>query len=237
MGLYIKTTKYIEESILKEMEEFKMKKLLMMGAILALGTTMAYGDAQDETVATDVKVRAQIVAENLVITDLDGNPIELDFGKVSQLQKTGYSKAYEGYKVTYVGDTNGLNNPKLTMKLQGQDVSGDAENGAKNVMMKYQGKLELDQKADKFTSIVALDEYEAALPQLPETAGTDAGKYVYVGSINGTIDHASTNVYIDGATNATTGFYNGDNTSNLIDNGEYIGTVELVVTLDASTGA
>lgn len=198
-----------------------MKKLLMIGAILALGTTMAYGattKGDDGKASADVKVIADIVAENLVITDLNGEEIILDFGKVSQLQRSGVSNAHEGYKVTYLGDN--ISNGKLKMELKGQDVSGN-DGGAKEVMMKYQGSVAAGEKPDKFTSVVALAEYEATMP-------TDK---VYVGMINGTIDHATTKVYVNGATEATTGFYNNGNDGNLIDNGEYIGTLELEVTL------
>ncbi|MDO4589179.1 MAG: hypothetical protein Q4B33_04895, partial [Fusobacterium sp.] len=63
-----------------------MKKLLMLGAILVLGATaFAKGglvQPNDENVAeANVTVKAQLVAENLVISDLEGNPLVLDFEK------------------------------------------------------------------------------------------------------------------------------------------------------------
>lgn len=194
-----------------------MKKLLMLGAILALGTTMAYGaeemTGEDEATA-DVKVKAELVAENLVITDLNGKPIVLDFGKVNQVQTTGVSNASEGYKVTYLGNT--ISNGKLTMELKGQDVTGN-DGGAKEVVMKYNDTVAAGDVPDTFTAVVALGEYSATMPS----------DNVYEGVINGTIDHANTKIVRNGLQRFT-GFYN-DNA--LIDNGNYLGTLELNVTL------
>ena len=51
-----------------------MKKLLMAMAILVVGAT-AFG--ANKTATTDVRVRAELVNEGLVISDIDGRPILL----------------------------------------------------------------------------------------------------------------------------------------------------------------
>ena len=58
-----------------------MKKLLFVTALLAMGT-MAMGAApvQNDTTTADVEVRAEIVDDSLVITDIYGKPLLLNFG-------------------------------------------------------------------------------------------------------------------------------------------------------------
>ena len=60
-----------------------MKKLLMAMAILAVGVT-AFGE---EKASAPVKVRAELVKQNIVISDINGRPILLDFEKISTTWK------------------------------------------------------------------------------------------------------------------------------------------------------
>ena len=79
-----------------------MKKLLFVTALLAMGT-MAMGEnpTQGQESKAEVLVKAQIVDDFFKITDIDGNPLVLDF---KELPKMDYSKniakASVEYKVT-----------------------------------------------------------------------------------------------------------------------------------------
>lgn len=71
-----------------------MKKLLLLGSIMIVGAT-----AFAESVSAPVKIRAEIVADNLIISDINGRPILLDFGKISNVKETA-SNAEVEYKIT-----------------------------------------------------------------------------------------------------------------------------------------
>lgn len=79
-----------------------MKKLLTASLLVAMGA-MAMG--ADQKAASNVKVTAQVVADNLVISDLNGRPIVLDFGKISNQKTSGVSNARIDFKVEKVGAT------------------------------------------------------------------------------------------------------------------------------------
>ncbi len=82
-----------------------MKKLLFVTALLAMGTmAMGQNPSQGEKSKAEVLVKAQIVDDFFKITDINGNPLVLDFGRVP---KADYSKgiieepkATVEYKVT-----------------------------------------------------------------------------------------------------------------------------------------
>lgn len=85
-----------------------MKKLLFVTALLAMGT-MAMGETdpdslQSKEVKAEVLVKAQLVDDFLKITDIDGNPLVLDFKKVPKLDYTAQGievpQASVEYKVT-----------------------------------------------------------------------------------------------------------------------------------------
>lgn len=196
-----------------------MKKLLMIGAILALGTTMAYGAAVTEKATADVTVKAQIVSDNLIITDLNGNPIILDFKKVNQLQETGTTTAFVDYKVSYIGGSELTGKTSnLTMKLGGED------NPIEIVMKEEANKV----TPDKFTAMVGLSEYKGIMENDDNDDLGTTGK-TYVGRINGTIDHENTKLYKAGAEKiGNTGF-----SSDLrINDGNYLATTVLAVSLN-----
>ncbi len=176
-----------------------MKKLLMLGAILALGTTMAYGAPEEAT--ADVKVIAEIVSDNFMITDLDGDEIVLDFGKISgvayQMGDSTVREVSEGYKITYVGanigESSKYNNAAITMTLEDTDeigVSGnkpaDGTNVSTKVLMRRQvtaGDIGNDGN-DMITSNIFLSEYSG---NLKATETLNSGDTVYVGQIGGYI--------------------------------------------------
>lgn len=82
-----------------------MKKLLMLGAILALGATTMAVDPTTEKANAEVRLQAEIVSKNLEVTGLDGKDILLDFGTINKKNNVDVSRiATAEYKVTYTGD-------------------------------------------------------------------------------------------------------------------------------------
>ena len=202
-----------------------MKKLLMIGAILAIGTTMAYGETT-ENVTTDVKVIAEIVNENFVITDLDGNPIVLDFGKISGNSygadaTNPIREVSKGYKMTYVGADSGVSKyqgKNITMTLTDTDSIGVAGNNpadgtaynSTKVLMRRQvtaGDTGNDGN-DTITSNIFLSEYKATLATVAKP-----NDVAYIGQIGGYMTAS------DLGTDAAPA------------SGEYLGTAELKVTI------
>lgn len=98
-----------------------MKKLLMLGAILALGAT-AMGNAINETNSEPVYLRAEIVEKNLVISGIDGREILLDFGTINKksanLQVNGGASAEAEWKVEYVGTDTNTGDTSLEIVMQ-----------------------------------------------------------------------------------------------------------------------
>lgn len=177
-----------------------MKKLLMLGAILAMGV-MAYGaddaidEKQNENEAT-VTVKAKLVAENLVITDLEGNPIVLDFGRVSKLRNKGTSEAQTGYMVRFVGDAANMDSEaerKLEMSLLNKET-GDFETKAVPVTLSALTQVE-GSKPDRFDVTVGLNTYNGVMPENIQT-GHDYREYT--GIVFGTLDHNGANAWSNG---------------------------------------
>lgn len=192
-----------------------MKKLLMVGAILAIGTTMAY--AQDYTGEANVKVRAEITAQELIITDLNGNPIVLDFGKISN-KSTGVHNAEVGYKITWgEGVSMGSTSNQLTMELGGQDTVGT--DGAKTVKIYYNDDQTAEAKETSFETVVGLDKYSFDL-------GKSSTATEYTGKVLGTIDTTSVNAVVDGD--------DSNKTFADLKTGEYLGETTLSVKLAAN---
>ena len=175
---------------------------------------MAYGA---ETATADVKVIAEIVNENFMITDLDGDEIVLDFGKISgvayQMGDSTVREVSEGYKITYIGtdiaSSNSYSNKAITMTLKDTDeigVSGnnpaDGTVGKKStkVLMRRQVTTgdEGDNGNDTITSNIFLSEYSG---NLKTADALNSGDTVYVGQIGGFIkgsDLGSTAAPADG---------------------------------------
>ena len=145
-----------------------MKKLLMAMAILAVGAT-AFG--VEKKADAPVKVRAELVQNDLVISDINGRPILLDFEKISTTQKTDRN-AFVDFKVEATGQIANIQSFKLEL---GQSTSAtqsdkvtltniDATKNSNNTM-------EADLKLDKYDGTTTITE-----------AGT-----VHTGRINGTL--------------------------------------------------
>ena len=89
-----------------------MKKLLLLSSLLALGATTFAASAP-------VKIQAEITADNLIISDINGRPILLDFGKISNAATTA-SNAQVEYKVTSTSAVTG--DTTLVMELTGGET-------------------------------------------------------------------------------------------------------------------
>ena len=73
-----------------------MKKLLFVTALLAMGTmAMGKAPASKDKAKADVEVKAEIVDDSLVITDIYGAPLLLDFGKIQKGSKEVRTKVLE----------------------------------------------------------------------------------------------------------------------------------------------
>lgn len=202
-----------------------MKKLLMLGAILVLGATAFAKETTPELEnqsEAKVTVKAKLVAENLVISDLDGYPIVLDFGKVSKLRDKGTSEAKVGYMVRYVGDTAKLTGEKtqeLAMQLKGK---GNYESEAVKVVL-AEASQEEGKVGDSFEVTVGLNSYTGVMPNKNED-GHDYAEYT--GMVFGTLNHAEPGVVKEGDT--------ANHTRKLADisSGDYIGFANLKVTIN-----
>lgn len=166
-----------------------MKKLLMLGAILVLGATAFAEDANIDGKANeaeaDVTVKAKLVAENLVITDLEGRQIILDFGRVSKTRDKGTSEAKTGYMVRYVGTgTLNADTQDLAMSLL-NEKTGSFDTKAVPVTMSEVTKRD-GFVADTFKVSVGLNSYAGKM-QLKAEDGHDYPEYI--GIISGTLDH------------------------------------------------
>lgn len=79
-----------------------MKKLLFIAALVVLGVNaFAKAPQKDDDVTVNVKVKAELIDESFTITDIDGNPLLLDFKQSSPIN---YSvgepwTAYVEYKI------------------------------------------------------------------------------------------------------------------------------------------
>ena len=175
-----------------------MKKLLMLGAILALVTTMAYGAGTEGEATADVKVIAEIVNDSFIITDLDGKDIVLDFqripAKAYEMDAARVKEVSEGFKITYTGTGNfssGENGVNLTFSLKGVDEAGDstaASTGTPTVVT-MRRQVTFGDKVGEGNNIIKsnifLGEYSAKI-ETGATVGQD-GKAFYVGQIGGYI--------------------------------------------------
>ncbi|MDO4589180.1 MAG: hypothetical protein Q4B33_04900, partial [Fusobacterium sp.] len=152
---------------------------------------------------------------NLVISDLEGNPLVLDFEKVNK-RETGIRETSEGLLVKYVGEKD-LTNNGITMELKGDNGFVDsAVPVTLSALSQAEGK-----KADTFEAVVGLDSYAAKLEK-----GTTYDTEVYQGRINGTLDCANTAATANGATK--TGLAE-------LSTGDYQGQTVLKVTLATQT--
>lgn len=198
-----------------------MKKLLMIGAILAMGA-MAYGaDAKvDENANVNeatVTVKAKLVAENLVISDLEGNPIVLDFGRVSKTRASGTSEAKTGYMVRYVGEKKLTAETNNTLRMY-LDNKQEAVPVLMSSVSQASGEI-----ADTFEVSVGLDTYSGVMP-VDRAAGHDYPEFT--GVILGTLNHDRK--YCKPTNN---GKNEGIELKDLV-SGDYLGTTTLKVTLN-----
>lgn len=145
-----------------------MKKLLMAMAILAVGTT-AFGATK--TADAPVKVRAEIVENDLTISDIDGRPILLDFKKISK-SEAGPRHAFVDFKVEAKGEIQNIQSFELAL---GQSTSATQSDKVTltniDTTKNNNNTMEADLKLDKYNGTTTI-----------AGAGT-----VHTGRINGTL--------------------------------------------------
>lgn len=149
-----------------------MKKILMATAILALGV-VAYG--VDKTASAPVRVRAEIVTGDLTISDIDGRPILLDFGKIAS-SRTSDANAFVDYKIEYSGTYTDVSNKGITLELG----TSTSESTPDSVTL-----TNIDSSLTNNNTMKAklkLDKYSATTPA---TEPTD--DVIHTGRINGTL--------------------------------------------------
>ena len=195
-----------------------MKKLLMLGAILVLGATAFAADSSIDDLENvndaTVTVKAKLVAENLVISDLEGNPIVLDFGRVSKLRDKGTSEARTGYMVRYVGEESKLTGGKtqeLQMYLLNKKTGSFVQTAVPVTMAEVSQTPNKDgsfEAADTFDVAVGLNSYTGVMPN--KLDGHDYREYT--GEVFGTLTHSKA--------------------LKDLDSGDYLGTTTLKVTLN-----
>lgn len=149
-----------------------MKKILMATAILALGV-VAYG--VDKTASAPVRVRAEIVTGDLTISDIDGRPILLDFGKIAS-SRISDANAFVDYKIEYSGTYTDVSNKGITLELG----TSTSESTPDSVTL-----TNIDSSLTNNNTMKAklkLDKYSATTPA---TEPTD--DVIHTGRINGTL--------------------------------------------------
>ena len=150
-----------------------MKKILVATAILALGV-VAYG--ADKTASAPVRVRAEIVKGDLTISDIDGRPILLDFGKIASSRATD-ANAYVDYKIEYSGNySTDLQSKGITLVL-GDSTSATTPDSV--TLTNIDSSLTNN---NTMTAKLKLDKYSATTPA---TEPTD--DVIHTGRINGTL--------------------------------------------------
>lgn len=149
-----------------------MKKILMATAILALGV-VAYG--VDKTASAPVRVRAEIVTGDLTISDIDGRPILLDFGKIAS-SRTSDANTFVDYKIEYSGTYDDIKSKAVTLVLGGSSSSSAADDV---ILTNLDASLIGN---NTMTAKLKLDKYSATTPA---TKPTD--DVIHTGRINGTL--------------------------------------------------
>lgn len=149
-----------------------MKKILMATAILALGV-VAYG--VDKTASAPVRVRAEIVTGDLTISDIDGRPILLDFGKIAS-SRTSDANTFVDYKIEYSGTYDDIKSKAVTLVLGGSSSSAAAD----DVIL-----TNLDASLTNNNTMKAKLKLDKYLATTPATEPTD--DVIHTGRINGTL--------------------------------------------------
>lgn len=163
-----------------------MKKLLFVTALLAMGT-MAMGETKKDSITSkeakaEVLVKAQIVDDFFKITDIDGNPLVLDFKKVPkanyELEGVEVPQASVEYKVT-ANDTIS-ENVTLAMSLTSYEHPEDNTGIANNIVTISKDGVATGNlgETEKIDVNLSLDAEQKTIKQ---------GQKVVVGKLNGAI--------------------------------------------------
>lgn len=152
-----------------------MKKLLLLTGILSL-TAVAFGANPDSgtEASSNVEVRAEVVDDSLVISDIYGKPLLLDFGKIQKSATAPTVVAEVDYKVTSSAEIE-TSNLGLTMQLNG----GKDELVIPHVNMASQDSLTAKVKLDKTTGSIPVGSNEYRGKIIGSIAGADySGKTI-----------------------------------------------------------
>ena len=149
-----------------------MKKLLFVTALLAMGTmAMGAAPAKGDKASANVEVRARIVDDNFIISDIYGKEIVLNFGDLFSSQKKS-AVTYVDYKVT-AKDAAGEPGIGFDITLGGKNAATDPT----EVVISTDNDVNAA-KTDSMKANLVLSEYVGRI----EKAKTE-----YRGRINGTI--------------------------------------------------
>ncbi|MCF2612143.1 hypothetical protein [Fusobacterium perfoetens] len=161
-----------------------MKKLLFVTALLAMGT-MAMGEnpTQNAESKAEVLVKAQIVDDLFKITDIDGNPLVLDFKELPKMNYTNnIAKASVEYKVT-AKEAIVDSAVELAMSLTSFE-NPESKDGVSKVILKNEDSTAAQQDPIENDP----NRIEANLGLDKATKKMEINQTTVVGKINGTIN-------------------------------------------------
>lgn len=161
-----------------------MKKLLFVTALLAMGT-MAMGAnlIQNAESKAEVLVKAQIVDDFFKITDIDGNPLVLDFKELPKMNYTNnIAKASVEYKVT-AKEAIVDSAVELAMSLTSFE-NPESKDGVSKVILKNEDSTAAQQDPIENDP----NRIEANLGLDKATKKMEINQTTVVGKINGTIN-------------------------------------------------
>lgn len=161
-----------------------MKKLLFVTALLAMGTmAMGVNPTQNAESKAEVLVKAQIVDDFFKITDIDGNPLVLDFKELPKMNYTNnIAKASVEYKVT-AKEAIVDSAVELAMSLTSFE-NPESKDGVSKVILKNEDSTAAQQDPIENDP----NRIEANLGLDKATKKMEINQTTVVGKINGTIN-------------------------------------------------
>ncbi len=161
-----------------------MKKLLFVTALLAMGTmAMGANPTQNAESKAEVLVKAQIVDDFFKITDIDGNPLVLDFKELPKMNYTNnIAKASVEYKVT-AKEAIADSAVELAMSLTSFE-NPESKDGVSKVILKNEDSTAAQQDPIENDP----NRIEANLGLDKATKKMEINQTTVVGKINGTIN-------------------------------------------------
>lgn len=161
-----------------------MKKLLFVTALLAMGTmAMGVDPSSGAESKAEVLVKAEIVDDFFKITDIDGNPLVLDFKELPKMNYTNnIAKASVEYKVT-AKEAIADSAVELAMSLTSFE-NPESKDGVSKVILKNEDSTAAQQDPIENDP----NRIEANLGLDKATKKMEINQTTVVGKINGTIN-------------------------------------------------